>query len=85
MASSKPYCSLLSVRAMGIQSVPELASRKHIEKINQVIGAALSEAGMTLPEMTAVAVTYGPAVHWNWPEASFIAGAVRKVARRLRR
>lgn len=40
--------------------VPELASRKHIEKINQVIGAALSEAGMTLPEMTAVAVTYGP-------------------------
>ncbi len=40
--------------------VPELASRKHIEKINQVIGAALSEAGMPLPEMTAVAVTYGP-------------------------
>ncbi|MCI8466246.1 MAG: tRNA (adenosine(37)-N6)-threonylcarbamoyltransferase complex transferase subunit TsaD [Lachnospiraceae bacterium] len=40
--------------------VPELASRKHIEKINQVIGAALSESGMTLKQMTAVAVTYGP-------------------------
>ena len=40
--------------------VPELASRKHIEKINQVIGTALWEAGMTLSEMTAVAVTYGP-------------------------
>ncbi len=35
--------------------------------------------------VAALAVTYGPAVHWNWPEASFIAGAVRKVARRLRR
>ena len=28
--------------------VPELASRKHIEKINQVIEAALSEAGVSL-------------------------------------
>lgn len=40
--------------------VPEIASRKHIEKINQVIESALSEAGMTLEEITAVAVTYGP-------------------------
>ena len=40
--------------------VPEIASRKHIEKINQVIEAALLEAHMTLDEMTAVAVTYGP-------------------------
>lgn len=40
--------------------VPEIASRKHIEKINQVIENALSEARMTLDEMTAVAVTYGP-------------------------
>ena len=28
--------------------VPELASRKHIEKINQVIESALSDAGSTL-------------------------------------
>ncbi len=40
--------------------VPEIASRKHIEKINQVVEAALEEAQMTLEEMTAVAVTYGP-------------------------
>ncbi len=40
--------------------VPEIASRKHIEKINQVIEAALDEAGKTLTDMDAVAVTYGP-------------------------
>ena len=40
--------------------VPEIASRKHIEKINQVIDQALSEAGLTLEDITAVAVTYGP-------------------------
>jgi len=40
--------------------VPEIASRKHIEKINQVILQALSEAEMELCDMTAIAVTYGP-------------------------
>ena len=40
--------------------VPEIASRKHIEKINQVIEEALKEADMSLEDMTAVAVTYGP-------------------------
>lgn len=40
--------------------VPEIASRKHIEKINQVIEEALREAGVTLDGITAVAVTYGP-------------------------
>ena len=40
--------------------VPEIASRKHIEKINQVIEEALAEAGMTLDDMDAVGVTYGP-------------------------
>lgn len=40
--------------------VPEIASRKHIEKINQVIEQALLDAGMELCEMTAIAVTYGP-------------------------
>lgn len=40
--------------------VPEIASRKHIEKINQVIEGALQEAGVTLEELTAIAVTYGP-------------------------
>lgn len=40
--------------------VPEIASRKHIEKINQVIESALAEAGLTLEEMDAIGVTYGP-------------------------
>ena len=40
--------------------VPEIASRKHIEKINQVIEEALQEAGVTLEDITAIAVTYGP-------------------------
>lgn len=40
--------------------VPEIASRKHIEKINQVIEEALSEAGAELSDMDAIAVTYGP-------------------------
>lgn len=40
--------------------VPEIASRKHIEKINQVIEQALQEAGVALRDITAIAVTYGP-------------------------
>ena len=40
--------------------VPEIASRKHIEKINQVVGKALSDAGETLDSIDAIAVTYGP-------------------------
>lgn len=40
--------------------VPEIASRKHIEKINQVIEQALSDARMTLDDIDAIGVTYGP-------------------------
>ena len=40
--------------------VPEIASRKHIEKINQVIESALTEANVSLKDITAIAVTYGP-------------------------
>ena len=40
--------------------VPEIASRKHIEKINQVIEEALAEAKMKLSDMDAIGVTYGP-------------------------
>ncbi len=40
--------------------VPEIASRKHIERIDQVIGEALRTAGMELGDMDAIAVTYGP-------------------------
>lgn len=40
--------------------VPEIASRKHIEKINQVIAGAIEEAGTGWEEIDAIAVTYGP-------------------------
>ena len=40
--------------------VPEIASRKHIEKINQVIEEALKEANVTLDDIDAIGVTYGP-------------------------
>ena len=40
--------------------VPEIASRKHIEKINQVIEQALTDAQVTLDDLDAIGVTYGP-------------------------
>jgi len=40
--------------------VPEIASRKHIEKINQVIEEALAVGGVTLQDIDAIGVTYGP-------------------------
>ena len=40
--------------------VPEIASRKHIERIDQVIKQALSDAGVTLDDIDAIGVTYGP-------------------------
>ncbi len=40
--------------------VPEVASRRHIETIDAVIGEALSEANVTFNDIDAIAVTYGP-------------------------
>lgn len=40
--------------------VPEIASRKHIEKINSVVRKALADANVTLSDLSAVGVTYGP-------------------------
>ena len=40
--------------------VPEIASRKHVEKINQVISEALKEAKVELCGIDAIGVTYGP-------------------------
>ena len=40
--------------------VPEIASRNHIERINQVIQEALDEANVTLDDIDAIGVTYGP-------------------------
>lgn len=62
--------------------VPEIASRKHIEKINQVIEEALEESGKTLEEMDAIGVTYGPglvgALLVGVAEAKAIAYAAKK-------
>lgn len=40
--------------------VPEIASRKHIENIDAVVEEALVSAGVTIDDIDAVAVTYGP-------------------------
>ena len=40
--------------------VPEIASRRHAESIYQVVSSALDEAGYTLADVDAVAVTYAP-------------------------
>ena len=40
--------------------VPELASRKHLENITPTVKAALDEAGLSLKDMTGMAVTQGP-------------------------
>ncbi len=40
--------------------VPEIASRKHIESIDAVVDEALKNAGVTLSDIEAIAVTNGP-------------------------
>ncbi len=40
--------------------VPEVASRKHIENISSVVDKALDDAKVSLGDVDAVAVTYGP-------------------------
>lgn len=40
--------------------VPELASREHLEKIEPIVAAAISQAGVSLTVIDAIAVTQGP-------------------------
>lgn len=40
--------------------VPEIASRNHVEAISNVVKKALKDANITLSEIDAIAVTYGP-------------------------
>ena len=40
--------------------VPEIASRKHIENISGVVDEAIKEAGITMDDIDAICVTYGP-------------------------
>ncbi|CAM2980271.1 tRNA (adenosine(37)-N6)-threonylcarbamoyltransferase complex transferase subunit TsaD [Paenibacillus sediminis] len=40
--------------------VPEVASRKHVEKITLILEQAIQEAGISLNDLSAIAVTEGP-------------------------
>jgi N6-L-threonylcarbamoyladenine synthase len=40
--------------------VPEIAARAHVEKLDHAVEAALAQAGVTLADLDAVAVTAGP-------------------------
>ncbi len=40
--------------------VPEIASRHHLELINPIVDAALTDAGVALGDVDAIAVTRGP-------------------------
>ena len=62
--------------------VPEIASRKHIEAIDGVIMEALKQANVTLQDIDAIAVTYGPglvgALLVGLAEAKALAFALKK-------
>lgn len=79
---SNVISSQISLHTLYGGVVPEIASRKHIEKINQVVEEALKKAGVTLEEIDAVAVTYGPglvgALLVGVAEAKAIAYAAQK-------
>ena len=40
--------------------VPEIASRHHLDNVNPVVDQALGEAGVTMEDIDAIGVTYGP-------------------------
>ena len=50
----------IDVHALYGGVVPEIASRMHVEAIDPLLDEALRQAGLTLDEIDAVAVTYGP-------------------------
>lgn len=52
--------SQIDVHALYGGVVPEIASRMHVEAIDPLLDHALEQAGCSLEEIDAVAVTYGP-------------------------
>ena len=62
--------------------VPEIASRNHLEKIDEVIRLAMEEAGKSFSDLTAVSVTYGPGLVGSLlvgvSEAKALAYAIQK-------
>ena len=57
---SSVISSQIPLHAMYGGVVPEIASRAHVESVDPVVDEALKKAGMTLADVDAVAVTYGP-------------------------
>jgi N6-L-threonylcarbamoyladenine synthase len=64
-ASGRPVLRSLTILSQDVHRifggvVPELASREHLKTIGQVVDRAIEEAGATLDDIGAVAVTAGP-------------------------
>ncbi len=57
---SNVISSQISLHTLYGGVVPEIASRNHVERVIPVVEQALADAGKTLQEIDAVAVTYGP-------------------------
>jgi N6-L-threonylcarbamoyladenine synthase len=57
---SSVVASQIDLHAVFGGVVPELASRAHVEIITTIVDQALAQAGMSGPELEAVAVTSGP-------------------------
>ena len=57
---SSQVASQIAKHALHGGVVPELAAREHLTALHRVVKAALDEAGMTMNDIDAVAVTQGP-------------------------
>ena len=57
---SNAVYSQIDLHALYGGVVPEIASRAHVEKVSQIVDAALAEAGLPLDGIDALAVTAGP-------------------------
>ncbi len=57
---SNAVYSQIDLHALYGGVVPEIASRAHVEKVDLMVNQSLSDAGMQLSDVDAVAVTYGP-------------------------
>ena len=57
---SNAVYSQIDMHALYGGVVPEIASRAHVEKADRMVDQALADADMALPDVDAIAVTYGP-------------------------
>ena len=57
---SNAVFSQIDMHALYGGVVPEIASRAHVETVDRIVDKALEDAGMTLDDVDAIGVTYGP-------------------------